>query len=131
VVSELRLSERLPTVASKDQIGSIETTTPAPYSRARALFFAWCESRDLVLADIEPIHVGAYVRAIREKFEKPTVRQRSAAIKMLVEGLIVGQVVAINSPMPSAAPSTWSSFVQEATSNSSQIQNSTLPPRWV
>jgi site-specific recombinase XerD len=77
--------------------GSIENdNTRAAYSRACALFFAWCDGRDLALADIEPIHVGAYVKVLGEKFEKPTVKQHLAAIKMLFDWLVVGQVVAIN-----------------------------------
>src|SRR5271170_6258049 len=47
--------------------GSIENdNTRAAYSRACALFFAWCDGRDLTLADIEPIHVGAYVKVLGE-----------------------------------------------------------------
>src|SRR5271155_5588013 len=77
--------------------GSIENdNTRSAYQRACALFFAWCESRDLALADIEPIHVGAYVKHLGEKFEKPTVKQHLAAIKMLFDWPVVGQVVAIN-----------------------------------
>jgi len=77
--------------------GAIENdNTRSAYSRACALFFAWCESRDLALADIEPIHVGAYVKHLGEKFEKPTVKQHLAAIKMLFDWPVVGQVVAIN-----------------------------------
>jgi integrase/recombinase XerD len=77
--------------------GSIANdNTRAAYSRACALFFAWCESRGLALADIEPIHVGAYVKHLGEKFEKPTVKQHLAAIKMLFDWLVVGQIVAIN-----------------------------------
>jgi integrase/recombinase XerD len=60
------------------------------------LFFAWCDGRDLTLPDIEPIHVGDYVKILGEKFEKPTVKQHLAAIKMLFDWLVVGQVVAIN-----------------------------------
>lgn len=43
--------------------GSIENdNTRAAYQRACSPFFVWCHSRDLALADIEPIHVGAYVK---------------------------------------------------------------------
>ena len=76
--------------------GFIENdNTRAAYSRACALFFAWCDGRDLTLPDIEPIHVGDYVKILGEKFEKPTVKQHLAAIKMLFDWLVVGQVVAI------------------------------------
>jgi site-specific recombinase XerD len=77
--------------------GSIANdNTRAAYQRGCALFFAWCERHNLALADIEPIHVGAYVKAIGKDFEKPTVKQHLAAIRMLFDWLVTGQVVAIN-----------------------------------
>jgi site-specific recombinase XerD len=77
--------------------GAIENdNTRAAYSRACALFFAWCDTCELALADIEPIHVGAYVKVLGEKFEKPTVKQHLAAIRMMFDWLVVGQVLAIN-----------------------------------
>jgi site-specific recombinase XerC len=45
---------------------------------------------------IEPMHVAAYIRALGKDFEKPTVKQHLAAIRMLFDWLVVGQVVAIN-----------------------------------
>jgi site-specific recombinase XerD len=64
-------------------------------------FFAvtidWCEQRHLdELVAIEPMHVAAYIRAFGKDFEKPTVKQHLAAIRMLFDWLVVGQVVAIN-----------------------------------
>ena len=48
------------------------------------------------LVAIEPMHVAAYIRALGKDFEKPTVKQHLAAIRMLFDWLVVGQVVAIN-----------------------------------
>ena len=48
------------------------------------------------IADIEPLHVAAYVEAMGKDFEKPTVKQHLAAIRMLFDWLVVGQVVATN-----------------------------------
>ena len=42
------------------------------------------------------MHVAAYIRALGKDFEKPTVKQHLAAIRMLFDWLVVGQVVAIN-----------------------------------
>ena len=44
----------------------------------------------------KPLHVAAYIRALGKDFEKPTVKQHLAAIRMLFDWLVVGQVVAIN-----------------------------------
>jgi site-specific recombinase XerD len=48
------------------------------------------------IADIEPLHVAAYVEAMAKDFEKPTVKQHLAAIRMLFDWLVTGQVVATN-----------------------------------
>jgi site-specific recombinase XerD len=46
--------------------------------------------------DIEPLHVAAYIEALGKDFEKPTVKQHLAAIRMLFDWLVTGQVVATN-----------------------------------
>jgi hypothetical protein len=48
------------------------------------------------LADIEPLHVAAYIEALQATAAKPTVKQHLAAIRMLFDWLIIGQVLAIN-----------------------------------
>src|SRR5271170_5303251 len=78
--------------------GSIANdNTRAAYQRACHCFFAWCDASGLdELAAIEPIHVGAYIKSMAGKFEKPTVKQHLAAIRMLFDYLVVGQILAIN-----------------------------------
>jgi site-specific recombinase XerD len=67
------------------------------YYRAAAWFFAWCDRHAIgEIADIEPLHVAAYVEAMAKDFEKPTVKQHLAAIRMLFDWLVTGQVVATN-----------------------------------
>ena len=71
--------------------------TRAAYFHACRRFFAWCEHKGLdELVAIEPMHVAAYIRNLSKDFEKPTVKQHLAAIRMLFDWLVVGQVVAIN-----------------------------------
>ena len=74
------------------------TRTPAwPITGPRAHFFAWVEQHDIgELADIEPIHVAAYIEALQTTAAKPTVKQHLAAIRMLFDWLVVGQVLATN-----------------------------------
>ena len=67
------------------------------YLHAVSRFFSWCEHHKLgQLADIEPLHVAAYIEALGKDFEKPTVKQHLAAIRMLFDWLVTGQVVATN-----------------------------------
>lgn len=71
--------------------------TRTAYLHAANRFFVWCERHKLgQLADIEPLHVAAYIEALGTEFEKPTVKQHLAAIRMLFDWLVTGQVVATN-----------------------------------
>ena len=71
--------------------------TRMAYHRAVTRFFAWCEQHQLgQLVDIEPLHVAAYIEALGKDFEKPTVKQHLAAIRMLFDWLVTGQIVATN-----------------------------------
>lgn len=71
--------------------------TRAAYSRACLNFFAWCETKGIAdLVEVEPLHVGAYLRALGGTHEKPTVKQHLAAVRMLFDWLVVGQVIAVN-----------------------------------
>jgi site-specific recombinase XerD len=71
--------------------------TRMAYYRACCRFFAWGDQHSIgEIADIEPLHVAAYVEALGKDFEKPTVKQHLAAIRMLFDWLVTGQVVATN-----------------------------------
>ena len=60
--------------------------TRVAYLHAAGRFFAWCERHRLgQLADIEPLHVAAYIEGLGKDFEKPTVKQHLAAIRMLFD----------------------------------------------
>ena len=69
---------------------------PAPARR----FFAWCERRGLTLTTIRPFDVAAWVEELQEKHGAPGVKQQLAAVRMLFDWLITGQVVPMN---PAAA----------------------------
>ena len=71
--------------------------TRQAYYRAVVRFFDWCDQHKIgEIADIEPLHVAAYIEALGKDFEKPTVKQHLAAIRMLFDWLVTGQVVATN-----------------------------------
>jgi site-specific recombinase XerD len=71
--------------------------TREAYYRACCSFFAWLDLNGISeLADIEPIHVAAYIEAMQAAMAKPTVKQHLAAVRMLFDWLVVGQVLAIN-----------------------------------
>ena len=78
------------------------------YYRAVCSFFAWLEQHGIGdLVDIEPFHVAAYIKALKvsepgdrtvrqRAAARPTVKQHLAAIRMLFDWLIVGQILATN-----------------------------------
>lgn len=71
--------------------------TRQAYLHAAGRFFAWCDRYQVgQLADIEPLHIAVYIEALQAGFEKPTVKQHLAAIRMLFDWLVTGQVVAAN-----------------------------------
>jgi hypothetical protein len=60
--------------------------TRRAYARACARFFAWCEARGLTLTTIRPHAVATYIET----------KQQLAAVRMMFDWLIVGQVAASN-----------------------------------
>jgi site-specific recombinase XerC len=71
--------------------------TRAAYARACSGFFAWCETLALALPGIQPVHVAAWVEQLRRDGRSaPTLKQNLAAVRMLFEWLVVGQVVPHN-----------------------------------
>lgn len=74
--------------------------TRRAYARACARFFAWCEDRGLTLRDIRPHDVGSWIEEIQQTHSAPGTKQQLAAVRMMFNWLVTGQVVPMN---PAAA----------------------------
>lgn len=82
--------------------------TRRAYARAATDFLGWCEQRGLSLPAIEPVHVAAYVEQLMQvgvsrnpgeppaPLAAPSVKQQLAAVRMLFDWFVVGQVVPHN-----------------------------------
>jgi site-specific recombinase XerD len=69
--------------------------TRAAYAHAVAQFFAWCESHGVTkLEQVKPVVIAAYIET--HPGAAPTVKQHLAAIKMLFDFLVTGQIVPMN-----------------------------------
>ncbi len=68
--------------------------TRRAYARAVADFCLWCDARGLRLEQLDPVTVAAYIEG--HPGSPPTVKQHLAAIRMLFDWLVVGQVVPVN-----------------------------------
>jgi Luciferase-like monooxygenase/Phage integrase, N-terminal SAM-like domain len=70
--------------------------TRRAYARACGQFFAWCEQRGLTLAAIRPHDVATYIEQLQTQASAPSVKQQLAAVRMVFDWLVVGQVVPAN-----------------------------------
>lgn len=71
--------------------------TRKAYMRATVDFAAWCE--DLGISDpgsVRPVHVAAYIEGLQKDRAAPSVKLHLAALRMLFDWLVVGQVVPVN-----------------------------------
>src|ERR1700683_1831592 len=70
--------------------------TRRAYARACGRFFAWCEARGLTLTTIRPFDVATYIETLQHNHSAPGVKQQLAAVRMLFDWLITGQVAPSN-----------------------------------
>lgn len=70
--------------------------TRAAYGRAVGDFFAWLDERGVTLERVEPVLVAAYIEQLGRSKSAPTVKQSLAAIRMLFDWMVVGQVLPTN-----------------------------------
>src|SRR5438034_9718190 len=69
--------------------------TRAAYAQAVREFFSWCEARGFHQLDrIQPVLIAAYIE--QHPGSPPTVKQHLAAVRMLFDWLVIGQIVPVN-----------------------------------
>ena len=100
-------SGNLPTIFLRSESGSRRfweffianirnRNTRRAYFIAVSQFSAWCLKRKIALEAIQPIHVAAYIEHLMTTRSRPTVKQHLAAIRMLFDWLVTGQVIPLN-----------------------------------
>ena len=70
--------------------------TRKAYATAVGQFTCWCEQHGLKLKDLDPVVISTYVEMLMRRHAAPTVKQHLAAIRMLMDWLVVGQVLPMN-----------------------------------
>jgi site-specific recombinase XerD len=70
--------------------------TRRAYARACSRFFEWCDDRGLTLTTIRPFDVATYIETLQQTYAAPGVKQQLAAVRMLFDWLITGQVAPSN-----------------------------------
>jgi site-specific recombinase XerD len=74
--------------------------TRRAYARACGTFLAWADERGRSLGTIRPYDVSLYIESRQQTHSAPDVKQQLAAIRMLFDWLITGQILPHN---PAAA----------------------------
>ncbi|MGE0705738.1 MAG: tyrosine-type recombinase/integrase [Vicinamibacterales bacterium] len=70
--------------------------TRAAYARALNDFCSWLDDHGVRLERVEPVIVAAYVEQLGQTKSAPTAKQSLAAIRMLFDWMVVGQVLPMN-----------------------------------
>lgn len=71
--------------------------TRRAYVQAIRTFSAWCDGKGIgELAQVEPIHVAAFIKELGQHRAAPTVKQHLAALRMLFDWLVTGHVLLVN-----------------------------------
>ena len=71
--------------------------TRKAYAKAVSDFSAWCAVHRLKdLEAIEPVHVASYIEQLQRRLSAPSVKQHLAALRVLFDWLVVGQVIPTN-----------------------------------
>lgn len=80
--------------------------TRRAYGRAVCDFLTWCGDAGVPsIAQVQPLHVAAWVEMLTDSHSAPTAKQRLAAVRMLYDWLVVKQVVPVNPAASVRGPS--------------------------
>lgn len=78
--------------------------TRASYARAVQRFADWCQGHGLRLGQLTALHAAAYVEELGRTLAKPSVKQHLAALRVLGDYLVTGQVIPANPFAPVRGP---------------------------
>ncbi len=79
--------------------------TREAYSRAGASFLRWCDAQEIqTWAQVQPVHVAAYVEDLLPDRAVPTVKQHLACIRTMFDWLVIRGVVPMNPAQPVRGP---------------------------
>jgi site-specific recombinase XerD len=70
--------------------------TRKAYFCAVSRFAGWCDDRHLELRSLQPILIAAYIKELQSVLSVPSVKQHLAAVRMLFDYLVLGQIIPMN-----------------------------------
>ena len=79
--------------------------TRRAYWNATRRFAAWCQQHRISRLDqVQPVHVAAFVQDLQSQLATATVKQHLAALRILFDWLVTGQVLELNPAHPVRGP---------------------------
>ena len=71
--------------------------TRRAYLNASRRFATWCQDHRIgQLAEVQPVHVAAFIQHLQGQLAPATVKQHLAALRVLFDWLVTGQVLQLN-----------------------------------
>ena len=71
--------------------------TRRAYLNAARRFAAWCQDHRIgQLTEVQPVHVAAFIQHLQGQLAPATVKQHLAALRILFDWLVTGQVLQLN-----------------------------------
>jgi len=71
--------------------------TRKAYLNATKRFSEWCQAHGVdQLADVQPFQVAVFLKDLETDFSLPTVKQHLAALRMLFDWHVIGQIMSAN-----------------------------------
>jgi site-specific recombinase XerD len=71
--------------------------TRRAYARAASDVAAWCKKRSIAALDrVQPVHVASYIEELQTQMAAPSLKHHLAALRMLFDWLVIGQVTEAN-----------------------------------
>lgn len=80
--------------------------TREAYGRAVLRFSGWCTEKKIELHQVNPFLIAAYIEELGTVLSPPSVKQHLAAVRMLFDYLVTGQIVPMN-PASSVRGPKW------------------------
>ena len=71
--------------------------TRRAYLNAARRFAAWCQDHRIAqLAEVQPVHVAAFIQDLQGQLSPATVKQHLAALRVLFDWLVTGHILQLN-----------------------------------
>ena len=109
MTTELSISEQLPAAlftptpqAAQRMLEFFTAQINNPHTRRAYLnaarrFAAWCQDHRIAqLAEVQPVHVAAFIQDLQGQLAPATVKQHLAALRVLFDWLVTGQILQLN-----------------------------------